>query len=163
MLEINGTIVAVIINFLILFWILSKFFYKPLEEIIEQRKKIVSDSYEQAQKSLSEAQLLKTEYEQKIKDLEARSKEILDTATITAKKMQTDILNEAKTEANNIILSAKKDAEIIKNEMIVYIKSVIAELIFASVKKILQKNIDEKSNNEIIEEAIQNLEKMELN
>ena len=41
MIELNGTIIAVILNFIILVWILQHFLYKPISDILRERREYV--------------------------------------------------------------------------------------------------------------------------
>ncbi len=163
MLELNGTIIAVILNFLILLWILARFFYKPLEEIIESRKKLVYDNIDQSEKKLADAEALKNQYELKLRELESKSAQIIEETNISAKKMQEEIIENAKNESANIIASAKKDALIAQREIYLSVKNEIASLIYDATKKILARNVDANANSDIVNEAIQELEKIGMN
>ncbi len=163
MLELNGTIIAVILNFLILVWILTRFFYKPVEEAIEARKKSVSDVISEAEKKLSEAQDLKHEYEDRMKEAEERSREIIKNAAAAAKDMQKDIIEEARKEAGFIIANASKEAETLKRDIYSSVKGSIGSLVCAAAGKLIRKSIDEETNKNLITEIIGDLEKADLN
>ncbi len=163
MLELNGTIIAVIANFLILAWILSRFFYKPIEDIIESRKKSAAAVMDEAEKKLSEAEALKHDYEEKMKEAEDRSGEIIKSAAAAAKDMQKDIIDEARKEAGNIIASASRDAERLKQEVYSSVRSSVASLVCAAAGKLLRGKIDREADNVLIEDMISDLERTGLN
>lgn len=163
MLELNGTIIAVIANFLILVWVLNRFFYKPVEEVIEARKRSAAAVIEDAEKRLSEAESLKYEYEDKMKEMEERSREMLKSAVSSAKAMQQEIIEEARKEAGFVISAASEEAQALKREVYVSVKASIGALVCAAAGRLIRKNIDQDSNKALIDEIVSELERSGLN
>lgn len=163
MLELNGTIIAVIANFLILAWVLNRFFYKPVEEVIEARKRAAAAVIEDAEKRLSEAESLKYEYEDKMKEMEERSGEMLKSAASSAKAMQQEIIEEARKEAGFIISAASEEAQALKREVYVSVKASIGALVCAAAGRLIRKNIDPDSNKALIDEIVSELDRSGLN
>ncbi|WP_051310026.1 F0F1 ATP synthase subunit delta [Desulfogranum japonicum] len=58
------------INFLVLVWILKRFFYKPVREVIERRQATIDKSLADAKKLASEGETLKGRYENRLADWE---------------------------------------------------------------------------------------------
>src|SRR3989344_8834268 len=83
-------LLAQIVNFLIILFLLKKFFYKPITKALEDRKKKIEES-------LANAQMI----EEKLQKTEDQSTQILETA---------------KTDAQNIISLAKQEAQRIADE-----------------------------------------------
>ncbi len=64
------TVVAQIVNFLILVWLLKRFLYQPILRAIDKREKRIADEMAQAAKSRQEAEILGDEYRQKNEDFD---------------------------------------------------------------------------------------------
>ena len=62
MVDINGTLIAQILNFFVLVLILAKFAYKPLLQIMEERKQRIENDLLQAQRAKEEAETLQADY-----------------------------------------------------------------------------------------------------
>ncbi len=83
MVEINGSLFIQIANFLILIWALNKFLYKPIRQVLSQRKAKISGleegihhiETEAAQKDLSFKTGLKTAREKGLKEKDALENE----------------------------------------------------------------------------------------
>ena len=58
------------INFLVLVWILKRFFYAPLQKAINHRQQVIQDSLDKAQAMHEEANTLQIKYENRLKDWE---------------------------------------------------------------------------------------------
>lgn len=70
-MELNwSTFVLEILNFLVLLWILQRFFYKPVLEAIARRRAGIEQSLSEAQATRSEADALKTQYESRLDEWE---------------------------------------------------------------------------------------------
>ena len=93
------TVIAQILNFLILVWLLKHFFYKPILNAIDAREKKVADE-------LANAEAKKTDAQREIEDFK-RKKEELDQQRIALLSKAKD---EAKTESLHLIEEARKEA-----------------------------------------------------
>ena len=109
MLELNGTLIAVIINFAILAWLMNYFLYKPVGNMLAERKKLVEDTINSAEKKLAEADAVKKEYEKQISGAQAQSSEIIQKANIASEKMKGETMNNAKKDADFIKIQAEKE------------------------------------------------------
>ncbi|MEK7376580.1 MAG: F0F1 ATP synthase subunit B [Candidatus Margulisiibacteriota bacterium] len=163
MLETNGTILAVIINFLILVWVLKAFLYKPVEDIIRQRKGQIESDMRGAKKELDEARQTKALYETKMKDSRAEAGEIIKNASEFAAKIKNDAFEASKTDAEVLLKRAASDAQGIKDEAIKSAKADLAQLVTLAAEKLIKKTIDQKDREASIEEAINIIEKASLN
>ncbi len=68
-MELNSsTFILEIINFLVLVWILKRFFYKPVLELIARRKAAIEESVAKAEGLQNQAQALQQQYEDRLAD-----------------------------------------------------------------------------------------------
>ena len=66
-----STFVLEIINFLVLVWILKRFLYKPVLDVIAARRRSVEQQLAQARATADEATALKEQYTGRLKEIEA--------------------------------------------------------------------------------------------
>ena len=88
-------LLAQIVNFLIILFLLSKFFYKPIIRMLEDRKKRI-------EQSLTNTDLI----EEKLKNTQEKSTQIIK----EAQKNAQDLITEAKNRAEQIIENANLEA-----------------------------------------------------
>ena len=62
MVNFNATLIAQILNFLVLVFVLAKFAYKPVCNIMEERKNKIASDLEAAEKAKTDAEAVKAEY-----------------------------------------------------------------------------------------------------
>lgn len=147
-------LIAQIVNFLVLLFVLWKFAYGPIVAMLEKRQKKIESGLkdaEDAHKKLAES----TEKEKEIlKKARTEAKDIIEKAHAQAEKGKSEIAGEAKTQAEKILANAKTEIEQEKLKTIAEIKSEIGGLVVAATEKIVGEKIDEKKDKEIIEKIL---------
>lgn len=147
-------LIAQIVNFLILLFVLYKFTYGPILAILEKRQKKIEKGLadaDEARKKLEESQEKQKEILKKARN---EAKDIIEKARIQAEKLRSDIAVEAKARSEKIISDAKVEIEREKEKTIAEIKSEIGELVVAATEKIIDEKLDEKRDGELIEKVI---------
>lgn len=151
------TMIATLINTLILFLVLKHFLFKPVNKILDERKKNVEETYRQADEKLTEAARLESEYTEKLANAKAESAEIVKNATKRAQTRSDEIIAEAKSEASSIIVKANADIEKEKKRAVNQIKDEISDIALAVAEKVVEKEIDPKDHERLIESFISEL------
>lgn len=145
------------VNVFLIFLVLRKWAFKPIQEIIQKRKNLVDQSLEGARKAeesvagaKQEQQAILTKAREDaqavIERAEDESKGIIGAGRVKALKEQEEILHKA----NLQIKQSQKEA---MDE----VKAEAASLISLGVKKILAEEVDEKMNERIIKRAANNI------
>ncbi len=151
------TMIATLINTLILFLVLKHFLFKPVNKILDERKQNVEETYRQADEKLTEAARLESEYTEKLANAKAESAEIVKNATKRAQTRSDEIIAEAKNEASSIIVKANADIEKEKKRAVNQIKDEISDIALAVAEKVVEKEIDPKAHEKLIENFISEL------
>ena len=111
MLNINGTIVAVIINFVILIYVLNYLLYKPVLNILEERKSHIEKTLLEADAKMSQAKASVEEGLQVVNRANLTSRQIIDEANAAAAKIKKEKLERAKEEIEEQKKRAKDEIE----------------------------------------------------
>ena len=150
-------LIAQIVNFGILFFLLSKFAYKPIVAMIEERQKKVEQGLKDAEaaaKSRGEAELdAEKVREQAYKD----ANEILKNAKDAANLEAAEIVKKSSEQADRIMKTAKEEAASSKSKVLTEAKSEISGLIISALDKIVGKEIDNAQKEKLTAKAIKEL------
>ena len=145
-----------LVNTCILCFALSKLLYKPVTKFLNARKERVANQIDTAQNRLNEAEALKAEYEEKLKNIEVEKNTILEKARVQAKANGQQIV--AKAEAENIHTRAmtdiKREEEKAKDE----IKKQIIEVSSLVSGKFIAAKMTEEEQNKLVDDTISDLE-----
>jgi F-type H+-transporting ATPase subunit b len=107
------TIIAQVLNFLILVWLLKHFLYKPILNAIDAREKKVADELANADAKKAEAQKEKDEFKRKNEEFDQQSSALLNRAKDEAKAESQRLLEEARNSASDL---RSKQQEALRND-----------------------------------------------
>lgn len=136
-----GLIFWMTISFLILLFVLKKFGWKPILQIIKDREKTIEESLNSAQNAKLEMQQLKEQNEKILAEARADRDVLLKEAKEIRDKMIKSSEQEAKIRANRILEDAQIEIENLKNSAISEIKDKVVELSVQVAEKILKKEL----------------------
>ncbi len=143
-----------ILSFSILFFILTKFAWKPIANMLKAREDAIDNALHAAEKAREEILLIQNENEA----LLVQAKEERDLILSEARKIKDKILEEAKEKANaegqRIIDTARENIHFEKMQAITDLKNEVAKLSIEIAEKILR---EELSNKEKSQQIIQNM------
>ena len=114
MVDINGTLLIQIVNFLIFVAILGHFCYKPVIKVLDERKQHIKNDLDSAANNRADAEKLKESYEAQLRDAEVRAQEIVDKADLSCEIAAKIISKNMTPDANDRLIAesiAKLDAK----------------------------------------------------
>ncbi len=155
------TVVAQVINFLILVWLLKRFLYKPILDAIDAREKRIAKELAAAAAKMVEAQQQRDEFERKNEEFEQQRTALLSKATDEAHAERSRLLDEAR-QAANVLLSKRQealrnDAQNLQQE----ISRLTQQEVFAIARKALANLTDASLEQRMVEAFIRRLREMD--
>jgi len=107
------TVLAQVVNFLILVWLLKRFLYRPILDAIDAREKRIAKELADADAKKAEAQKERDEFQHKNEDLDRQRAALLAKATDEAKAERQRLLDDARHAADAL---AAKRQEALRSE-----------------------------------------------
>lgn len=147
-------LLAQIIDFLILLWILKKYAYKPILGMLEKRRKTIEKGMADAKTIEERLAALEQEKGKVLAGAQAQAHAIVETASKDAAAYSAKSRDEAKAETAAIIADAKKDVERMKDGIVADAKAEIADLVVSSTEKIIRVKLNATSEKELISDAL---------
>lgn len=151
------TLIFTWVNLFVLFLIVKKLFFKPIQKMLSEREKEIRSSYDNADKAEKEAEELRISYEEKISSSKDEAAKIVSEAVANASLRSESIVKEAQTEASNMIERAQKSIEAQKEAAFEELKDDVSSMAIDIAKKIIEKDINEKDHEELINKALEGL------
>lgn len=149
-----STFIIQIVSFLILYFLLQRFAFRPLFGIMEKRKALVKEQLESAENNRNEAARLLEEQKQAIQNARKEAYELIEQAKTTSSRQADEIIRQAKEEAVRIKEEALKDIENEKNKAVAALRSQVSAMSVLIASKIIEKQLDEKSQQELIDKYL---------
>ncbi len=140
--------------FVLLLFILTKFIWKPILAAVNSREKNISDSLELAERTMNEMKALQAQNENLLKEARAERDSIVKEAREIAAKMVEDSKNNAKLEAEKIIVSAREAVNNEKTAAMAEIKTQIAILSIEIAEKVVKGELSSSDSQKALSEKL---------
>ena len=156
-----GLYIWTIITFLLLFYILAKFAWKPLLKMLEERENLIKNSLDDAEKAKLELEKLSEESEKIMAKARVDAQQIIAESKSTAEKVKADTIAKAKEEASKIRDDAKQQIQVEKDKALNDIKKEVVDLSISVAEKLINKNLSDADNREMIKESLKKVKQYE--
>ena len=144
-------------NLILLFLILKKFLFAPVNKVLEQRNAAVDEQYAAAAAAQEEAENNRDTWEQKLKTADTQAEAILQKASEKAHNRGDRIIAEAQEKADSILRKAEVEAELERKKAESDIKQEIVDVSAALAEKMLDREINTDDHRAMIDSFIKGL------
>ena len=151
------TFLAQICNLMIQLVIFKKFLLKPIKQVIADRKAKADSEIVDAQKLRTEAEAMKAEYEQNLQNARTEANQIVATAQKTATARSEEIVGEARAQAAALKQKAEADIAQERKKAVNEVKDEIGGIAMEIASKVVEREISEKDHKDLIDEFIKNV------
>lgn len=138
----------------VLFLFLSYMLFKPARELLRKRQERIRTDLDTAKADREEANILKTEYEEKMAGAQKDADAVMSEARKKALANEEQIISQAKDEASNIIRQARNEAELEKQKAADEVKTQIIDVASLMAGKVVAANIDTNIQDSLVEETL---------
>ena len=151
------TFLAQICNLMIQLVIFKKFLLKPIKQVIAARKAKADSEIADAQKLRTEAEAMKAEYEQNLQNARTEANQIVAAAQKTATARSEEIVGEARAQAAALKQKAEADIAQERKKAVNEVKDEIGGIAMEIASKVVEREISEKDHKDLIDEFIKNV------
>jgi len=138
-----------LLAFLVVFFILGKYAWKPILNMLGERETGIADSIATAERVKNEMSQLKSENEKLLAQAREERTQMLKDAKETRDRIVGEAKDQAKAEANKIIIDAQQQITQQKNAALTEVKNEIGTLALEVAEKILRKQINTAEGQEM--------------
>ncbi len=151
-----------IVTFVLTLVILRATAWKPIIEALQKREDTIRQDLEGAEKARKDAENMLKDYESKLADAKAEVQKINDEGRKAAEQTKADILAKAETEAKRLSDQNAQEMKLAKEKAIQEIFELTADLSVEISAKLIQKSLDEETQNKIIQDSIEEFKSVKL-
>ena len=155
--QLLGDSVLMLIAVLVLYFLLSYLFFNPIRNLLDARKKMIADQIAEAKKDREDAAALKSEYDEKLKNADKETDEILSQARQKALQNEQRIESQAKTEASRIIARAEEEAILEKKRALDDVKQEMISVAAVMATKVVQQNINTEIEESLVDATLKEM------
>lgn len=141
----------------VMFTFLSYLLFNPVRDMLKKRQDRVKNDIDSAEKAKDDAQKLKNDYEDKLRNIHKEEDAILSAARKRALENEAKILDQAKAEAANIIARANRQIELEQKKAEDDIKKEIISVASMIAEKVVKEQIDTRIQDSLIDETLKEI------
>ena len=150
-------LIAQLVNFLILVFILYKLGYKPILKFVRERQDKIEKGIKHAEEAAKKLETAAKEQDKIVADAHKEAQKIITTAKDHAKQQADTIVKKTKDEAIAIVAKAKKEIALEKEQSLASVRKEAVEAVIAATEALLKKKVDEKTDKKFIEDSLKDI------
>jgi F-type H+-transporting ATPase subunit b len=145
--------IAYVVNFVILVFLLRIFLYRPVLNMLDQRRERIQESLGEADRVRQEAAVQRAEFEQELEEARRTSQEAAARAAQETEKMRDAILAEARKEAERILDQAHQQIELDRRQAVTELRHEVVDLAVDLTRKVIGETVtvDEQAQRKLIQ------------
>ena len=151
------TFLAQICNLMIQLVIFKKLLLNPVKKVIAERKAKADSQIADAEKLRTEAEAVKAEYEQNLQNARTEANQIVAAAQKTAAARSEELLGEARAQAAALKQKAEADIAQERKKAVNEVKDEIGGMAMEIASKVVEREIKEADHQDLIDEFIKNV------
>lgn len=144
-------------NLLIMYLILKKFLFGPVQKVISTRQKQVDDIYGEANKSREDAESMRQEYEEKLATARDEADGIVRSAVQTAQRRSDTMVSEAAEQVSHMKQKAQDEIAQEKKQMLSGVRSEISDIAVEIASKIVGREVRKEDHESFVDDFIRNV------
>lgn len=153
----NAELVYGFISFVIVYFILSKYAFPRIAQLLDERSAAIQGRMEEAEQKYAEAEQSKKDYDAKIAEARAEANRLVEEAKSTAESLRRDIIAKAEAEAQAIVSRAQTDVQAERDRALQQLRGEVGQISVELASKIIEKELDASAHQELVDEYIQRL------
>jgi F-type H+-transporting ATPase subunit b len=147
----GGLMFWTLIIFLILFFVLSRYAFKPITAAVEAREKALEEAIAGAKADREAAAALLTQHQQQLEAGRNEAQKLIAEGRTIGDKVRADMIEETRSQQQDMLERARREIDAEKVRAIAELRREAVDLAIAGASKVIEKNLDDDSNRKIVE------------
>jgi F-type H+-transporting ATPase subunit b len=147
------------VGFVIAVWILKRYAWKPILNILEERRQKIQADFDEAAADRKKSGEVLVQYEGRLKEIDAEARKKIQEAVREGQQVATEIKDTARNEARDLIEKAKSELQRDVEKAKVQLKEDLVKMTIGATEKLILEKLDEQKHRQLISNFIDDVEK----
>jgi len=147
-------VLVAIVQFLVLFFLLQRFLWGPIQKTLQARADRIREGLETAEAAKRERAQMQVEVERLLSEARREAAAIAERTTKAAEAAAAEIRAQAKAEGDRLRERAKADAEQLHQQALSQLRGEVASMAVLAASRILGKEVDANAHKTLIERSL---------
>ncbi len=157
------SLVAYLVNFILLLGILGVFAYKPLMRMLDERTERIRESLEAADLARQEAATAQEAIQEQITEARREGQRIMDQTREAAERFRTEEMEKARQEAEAFVERAKADIARERDTALQEVRASFGDLAITAAERVIRSSLDRTAHETLIAQVLEEGETLRRN
>lgn len=139
-----------LLAFLALFWILKKFLWGPILDIIDKRRESIDFAYSEVESKQAEVDERHRELVERLDRIEEERRQVMEDAAKEGRALADDIRANAENQRERILAKAQSDIHMEREKLKVEMNNYASDLAIDVAEKLMRKQLDREEQRRLI-------------
>jgi len=149
-----ATLLAQVINLVILFGLLYLVAYKPIMRMMDERSNKIKESMDNTELIREQAERAEGEAAKRIEEAAKEGQEAIARAMRTGEEVRQGAQQKARSEGEALIARAKSEIQRERDEAIDQLRESFADITIQAAGKVIDRTLDKKAHRDIIDKVL---------
>lgn len=149
------SLVAYLVNFILLLGILGFFAYKPLMRMLDERTERIRESLEAADLARQEAANAQEAIQEQITEARREGQRIMDQTREAAERFRTEEMEKAHQEAEAFVERARADIQRERDTALQEVRASFGDLAITAAERIIRSSLDRTAHESLIAQVLE--------
>jgi len=150
-----GDTLLQLLAFLLLMWLLKKFAWKRVVEVMKEREEYIAGQIEAAEKAKQEANRLLEQQRELIRQSREESHQFIENAKRQGEAQREEIIRLAREEAERMKEAAKMEIELEREKAMAALREQVATLSVRIASRVIGRELNEKDQEAFIQQFLE--------
>jgi F-type H+-transporting ATPase subunit b len=143
------------VNFLLIFWVLKKWVFKPVSDILEKRKQVIEEGVENAEASSTILEDAQHEAKEIIQQAQKEAHGLMTQAKEQSDETISSAKGKAEKEAGVILAEAQKQIEQEKAQAEKEVSEKMVEMVSVGVSRVLKDDLTDAQHEKLVKQGVE--------
>lgn len=149
-----------LIGFLVLYFVLRRFLWKPVLQVIDERRESIEAAFQEVDDARLEIEQLKQDYEQKLAGINAEAQAKLQEAVVRGQEVAAEIRQAAEESRLRLLEKTQEDITREKDKALAELRNAAIDLSFTITQRVLREGLDRDRHDRLVRAFIDDLKEV---
>lgn len=149
-----GLMIWTLVIFGIVFFILKKYVFGPVAEVVEKRRDQIAESIDEAERSRDEATRLLDDYKVRLAEARREADQLREQGRKEGERQGAELVESAQAQRDRVLSDAETQIDAQARQAAAGIRDDVVDLALLAAEKVTSKSLSDDDHRRLIEEAI---------
>jgi len=152
---IDGTVIVELITFLLMLALLARYIYPRIVDVAEARQRAIAQQMKEAEEARAAAEVRLKDAEAQLADARRNAQNVIDSAAKSAEQLRQELRQKADEEAKRSVENARKQIEAERDQALRSVRAEVADLVVTATEKVIGETLDDDKHRRLIAKAVE--------